>query len=142
MIRHTKQGSLGGAPVLSLPPVTESQVPVAFGAEERAAYDLARQAAVAQFNDFKALGAGAVQAKLLAVLALLYVLLALGLNIVVGFAGLLDLGFVAFYALASSAIAPTLASAPHGRHCDEMESQRKSHALPLPAVQRPKISST
>ena len=32
-------------------------------------------------------------------LALLYVLLALGLNIVVGFAGLLDLGYVAFYAL-------------------------------------------
>ena len=32
-------------------------------------------------------------------LALLYVLLALGLNIVVGYAGLLDLGYVAFYAL-------------------------------------------
>ena len=31
--------------------------------------------------------------------ALLYVLLALGLNIVVGYAGLLDLGFVAFYAI-------------------------------------------
>ncbi len=31
--------------------------------------------------------------------ALLYVLLALGLNIVVGFAGLLDLGFVAFFAI-------------------------------------------
>ncbi|HEU4622109.1 MAG TPA: ABC transporter ATP-binding protein, partial [Burkholderiaceae bacterium] len=31
--------------------------------------------------------------------ALLYILLALGLNIVVGFAGLLDLGFIAFYAL-------------------------------------------
>jgi branched-chain amino acid transport system permease protein len=31
--------------------------------------------------------------------ALLYVLLALGLNIVVGYAGLLDLGFVAFYAV-------------------------------------------
>src|SRR6478735_3792294 len=30
--------------------------------------------------------------------ALLYVLLALGLNIVVGYAGLLDLGFVAFFA--------------------------------------------
>ena len=28
-----------------------------------------------------------------------YIMLALGLNIVVGFAGLLDLGFVAFYAL-------------------------------------------
>jgi branched-chain amino acid transport system permease protein len=32
-------------------------------------------------------------------IALLYVLLALGLNIVVGYAGLLDLGFVAFYAV-------------------------------------------
>jgi branched-chain amino acid transport system permease protein len=31
--------------------------------------------------------------------SLLYVLLALGLNIVVGFAGLLDLGYVAFYAI-------------------------------------------
>ncbi|KJV27339.1 ABC transporter ATP-binding protein [Aquitalea magnusonii] len=31
--------------------------------------------------------------------ALLYVMLALGLNIVVGFAGLLDLGFIAFYAV-------------------------------------------
>src|ERR1700712_1417035 len=32
-------------------------------------------------------------------LALLYVMLALGLNVVVGYAGLLDLGYVAFYAL-------------------------------------------
>ena len=32
-------------------------------------------------------------------LALLYVMLALGLNIVVGYAGLLDLGYVAFYAV-------------------------------------------
>ena len=32
-------------------------------------------------------------------LALLYIMLALGLNIVVGFAGLLDLGYVAFYAV-------------------------------------------
>src|SRR5437764_191643 len=31
--------------------------------------------------------------------ALLYILLALGLNIVVGYAGLLDLGYVAFYAV-------------------------------------------
>ena len=34
-----------------------------------------------------------------AILALAYVVMALGLNIVVGFAGLLDLGYVAFYAL-------------------------------------------
>jgi branched-chain amino acid transport system permease protein len=31
--------------------------------------------------------------------ALLYIMLALGLNVVVGFAGLLDLGYIAFYAL-------------------------------------------
>ena len=31
--------------------------------------------------------------------AILYVMLALGLNIVVGFAGLLDLGYIAFYAV-------------------------------------------
>lgn len=35
----------------------------------------------------------------IAILALIYILLALGLNIVVGLAGLLDLGFVAFYAV-------------------------------------------
>jgi branched-chain amino acid transport system permease protein len=34
-----------------------------------------------------------------AVLALAYVVMALGLNIVVGFAGLLDLGYVAFFAI-------------------------------------------
>ena len=34
-----------------------------------------------------------------AVLALAYVVMALGLNIIVGFAGLLDLGFVAFFAI-------------------------------------------
>ena len=32
-------------------------------------------------------------------LALLYIMLALGLNIVVGFAGLLDLGYIAFFAV-------------------------------------------
>lgn len=36
-----------------------------------------------------------------AVTALAYVVMALGLNIVVGFAGLLDLGYVAFYAIGS-----------------------------------------
>jgi len=59
---------------------------------------------------------------------LLYVLLALGLNIVVGYAGLLDLGYVAFYALgaymfgllASPQLTDTFASIrqgfPHGLH--------------------------
>jgi branched-chain amino acid transport system permease protein len=43
--------------------------------------------------------------------ALLYVMLALGLNIVVGFAGLLDLGYVAFYAVGAYTYA--LLASPH-----------------------------
>ncbi|OGT91553.1 MAG: ABC transporter ATP-binding protein [Gammaproteobacteria bacterium RIFOXYD12_FULL_61_37] len=47
--------------------------------------------------------------------ALLYVMLALGLNIVVGFAGLLDLGYVAFYAVGAYLYA-ILASPHFGLH--------------------------
>jgi branched-chain amino acid transport system permease protein len=47
--------------------------------------------------------------------ALLYVMLALGLNIVVGYAGLLDLGYVAFYALGAYVYA-WLASPHFGLH--------------------------
>jgi len=47
--------------------------------------------------------------------AILYVLLALGLNIVVGFAGLLDLGYVAFYAVGAYTYA-LLASPQFGLH--------------------------
>jgi branched-chain amino acid transport system permease protein len=43
--------------------------------------------------------------------AILYVLLALGLNIVVGFAGLLDLGYIAFYAIGAYVYA--LLASPH-----------------------------
>ncbi|TXH12541.1 MAG: ABC transporter ATP-binding protein, partial [Gammaproteobacteria bacterium] len=43
--------------------------------------------------------------------AILYVFLALGLNIVVGYAGLLDLGYVAFYAVGAYAYA--LLASPH-----------------------------
>jgi branched-chain amino acid transport system permease protein len=43
--------------------------------------------------------------------AILYVLLALGLNIVVGFAGLLDLGYIAFYAVGAYTYA--LLAGPH-----------------------------
>ena len=43
--------------------------------------------------------------------ALLYVLLALGLNIIVGYAGLLDLGYVAFYAVGAYMYA--LLASPH-----------------------------
>ena len=44
-------------------------------------------------------------------IALLYVLLALGLNIVVGYAGLLDLGYVAFFAIGAYVFA--LMGSPH-----------------------------
>ncbi|WP_420226526.1 ABC transporter permease subunit [Pigmentiphaga litoralis] len=44
-------------------------------------------------------------------MALLYVILALGLNIVVGFAGLLDLGYIAFYAVGAYLYA--LLASPH-----------------------------
>ena len=44
-------------------------------------------------------------------MALLYVLLSLGLNIVVGYAGLLDLGYVAFFALGAYIFA--LLASPH-----------------------------
>ncbi|AJE97423.1 ABC transporter permease subunit [Pandoraea apista] len=43
--------------------------------------------------------------------ALLYIMLALGLNIVVGFAGLLDLGYIAFYAV--GAYVTAFLSSPH-----------------------------
>ena len=55
-------------------------------------------------------GLGAGWVRILA-LALLYVLLSLGLNIVVGYAGLLDLGFVAFYAVGAYMYA--LLASPH-----------------------------
>ena len=57
--------------------------------------------------------------------AMLYIMLALGLNIVVGYAGLLDLGYIAFFAVGAYCYAltgsPHLASAfpllfPHGIH--------------------------
>jgi branched-chain amino acid transport system permease protein len=47
--------------------------------------------------------------------AILYVMLALGLNIVVGFAGLLDLGYIAFYAVGAYVYA-LLASPQFGLH--------------------------
>ncbi len=47
--------------------------------------------------------------------ALLYIMLALGLNIVVGFAGLLDLGYIAFYAVGAYVYA-LLASAHFDLH--------------------------
>jgi branched-chain amino acid transport system permease protein len=58
----------------------------------------------------QALGVGNFWIRIMAN-ALLYVLLALGLNIVVGYAGLLDLGFVAFYAVGAYMYA--LMASPH-----------------------------
>lgn len=43
----------------------------------------------------------------------IYVLIGLGLNIVVGFAGLLDLGYVAFYAVGAYTVAMLTAPNPH-----------------------------
>src|SRR5881396_3174685 len=43
--------------------------------------------------------------------AMVYIMLALGLNIVVGFAGLLDLGYIAFYAVGAYVYA--LLASPH-----------------------------
>ena len=50
---------------------------------------------------------------------LLYMLLALGLNIVVGYAGLLDLGYVAFYGFGAYGYA-MLASPKFGLHWDTL----------------------
>ena len=47
--------------------------------------------------------------------ALLYIMLALGLNIVVGFAGLLDMGYIAFYAVGAYLYA-LLSSSHFGIH--------------------------
>src|SRR5499427_9056085 len=50
--------------------------------------------------------------------AMIYVLLALGLNIVIGYAGLLDLGYAAFFAIGAYAMgllnSPLLGSPLHG----------------------------
>src|SRR5437868_10716631 len=59
--------------------------------------------------------------------ALLYVLLALGLNIVVGYAGLLDLGFVAFFAI--GAYLYGLLSSPHLTENFEWFRQMFPHGL-------------
>ena len=56
-------------------------------------------------------------------LALRYVMLALGLNIVVGYAGLLDLGYVAFYAVGAYLYA--LVASPH--LTDNFESLRAAY---------------
>jgi len=61
--------------------------------------------------------------------ALLYIMLALGLNIVVGFAGLLDLGYIAFYAVGAYMMA--LLGSPHLSNQFEWIHQLFPHGLHL-----------
>jgi ABC-type branched-subunit amino acid transport system permease subunit len=62
--------------------------------------------------------------------AILYIFLALGLNIVVGYAGLLDLGYVAFYAVGAYVYA--LLASPHfGCTCHSGSSCRWVPASPV-----------
>src|SRR3989475_12270883 len=44
----------------------------------------------------------------------IYMLMAIGLNVVVGFAGLLDLGYAAFFAIGSSSMRPVAPAPPGG----------------------------
>ncbi|CAN5194268.1 branched-chain amino acid ABC transporter permease [soil metagenome] len=63
-------------------------------------------------------------------MALLYVLLALGLNIVVGYAGLLDLGYVAFFAVGAYLFA--LLGSPHLAEAFPWIAERFPEGLHLP----------
>jgi branched-chain amino acid transport system permease protein len=63
-------------------------------------------------------------------IAMLYVLLALGLNIVVGYAGLLDLGYVAFFAI--GAYMYGLLASPHLTESFEWIGARFPEGLHLP----------
>ncbi len=63
-------------------------------------------------------------------MALLYVLLALGLNIVVGYAGLLDLGYVAFYAVGAYMFA--LLASPHLTDTFEIMADTFPNGLHMP----------
>ncbi len=62
--------------------------------------------------------------------AMLYVMLALGLNVVVGFAGLLDLGYIAFYAV--GAYTAALLSSPHLSNNFEWIAHLAPHGLHAP----------
>jgi branched-chain amino acid transport system permease protein len=65
--------------------------------------------------------------------ALLYILLALGLNIVVGFAGLLDLGYIAFFAIGAY-IAGLLASPQFAVVIESLQMEFPSVAQGLMAI--------
>lgn len=71
--------------------------------------------------------------------ALLYIMLALGLNIVVGFAGLLDLGYIAFYAIGAY-IAGLLASPQFAVVLESFVSQYPAVGEALVAMFGPEIA--
>jgi branched-chain amino acid transport system permease protein len=61
--------------------------------------------------------------------ALLYIMLALGLNIVVGYTGLLDMGFIAFYAVGAY-LAALLASRTCWRYSRSSPSGSRTGCTP------------
>ena len=71
--------------------------------------------------------------------ALLYIMLALGLNIVVGFAGLLDLGYIAFYALGAYMTA-LLASPQFATVLESFVNQYPAIGAALMAVFGPEVA--
>ncbi|WP_432380284.1 ABC transporter permease subunit [Duganella sp. P38] len=71
-------------------------------------------------------------------MALLYIMLALGLNIVVGFAGLLDLGYIAFYAVGAY-LAGMLASPQFATMLESMIYDYPALAQALVALLGPEI---
>jgi branched-chain amino acid transport system permease protein len=73
--------------------------------------------------------------------ALLYIMLALGLNIVVGFAGLLDLGYIAFYALGAY-LAGLLASPQFAVVLESLINQYPNVGNFLASVLGPEIRQT
>jgi len=71
-------------------------------------------------------------------MALLYIMLALGLNIVVGFAGLLDLGYIAFYAVGAY-LAGLLSSPQFATLLESIISQYPALGESLVAILGPEI---
>ncbi|NYE61457.1 branched-chain amino acid transport system permease protein [Duganella sp. 1224] len=71
-------------------------------------------------------------------MALLYIMLALGLNIVVGFAGLLDLGYIAFYAVGAY-LAGLLASPQFAALLESVVNEYPALAQSLIAILGPEI---
>ncbi|MYM24064.1 ABC transporter ATP-binding protein [Duganella sp. FT135W] len=71
-------------------------------------------------------------------MALLYIMLALGLNIVVGFAGLLDLGYIAFYAVGAY-LAGLLSSPQFATLLESVISQYPALGDTLVAILGPEI---